>query len=421
VIYVLTRTSGRPRFFSALRASLAEQTHRDFVHIVHSDDPTDAYVEGDIVIRGSRLHIDKTTGVYGVERYQQRLLDAIPGEGWIVFVDDDDQFTSPAALAQIAAVCTDPDTMPVWRVRREHGRVSPAGWGSDTTGICWEGAAFHTRHISRAVIDSHGGADGRFWESLAQLLTVEWHDFAPFEPQRSKGYGRRVDLQDPLITVAVPILGRPHRIPRMQKRFDDPRLDLLFLPDPTDAESLEVLETRDARYLIAPAAPDYGVPTFPSKINHAYRTTTTPFLLYVGDDVKPKSDWVRRALAHLEDEKVGLLATNDQYNRNVSRGLMATHGILRRTYVEEYGGASLPDAVGPVMHEGYRHNNCDLEISWVARQRGRFRYAPDVILTHERDDRADATYDLARSHLDRDNNLRVARIPCWPNIPMEAP
>src|SRR5690606_12338522 len=54
VLYVLTRTSKRPRYFAALRANLAAQGV-PFVHVVHSDEPTDAYVAGDIVVRGDRL------------------------------------------------------------------------------------------------------------------------------------------------------------------------------------------------------------------------------------------------------------------------------------------------------------------------------------------------------------------------------
>src|SRR5690606_19450797 len=96
----------------------------------------------------------------------------------------------------------------------------------------------------------------------------------------------------------------------------------------------------------------------------------------------------------------------------VRRGLLATHGIIRRAYVEEHGSASL-DA-GPVMSEAYRHWCCDVELSAVARARGRFRYAADVILRHAPG--RDATYDLGRSFAEADRATRDARIPTWPTL-----
>lgn len=418
-LFVLTRTSRRPRMFAQLRAALAQQSH-PFTHVVHSDDPSDTYVEGDVLVRGRRL------GQCGCERYNATLLKAIRGrDGWVVFIDDDDRPVDENVLATIASFCTDPSVMPVWRVRREAGRISPGVWRGDLNtplgGLCWEAAAFHLSHVDKAIaaIDARCGADGRMWAALAKHLAVEWHDQVLFEPQQpgraGKGYGKRRDK--PLITVAVPILGRPERIPLVMRRFSDPRARPLFLPDEADEASINALEHLKATYLIAPPAAAFGVPTYASKVNHAFNVTDTEFLLYAADDVHPVGGWVDAALAHLRDESIGLLATNDELNHLNRRGVLATHGIVRRAYVERHGSASL-EGSGPVFHEGYRHWCVDVEVSYAAIQRGAFRYAPDVILRHEHPNagrsQRDATYDLGRDHSRADKALQARRVPTWP-------
>lgn len=219
------------------------------------------------------------------------------------------------------------------------------------------------------------------------------------------------------ITVAVPTLNRAEQLSEVMKRFHD--VPLLFLPDPADRKTMRKLEHAGANYGIAPIVPEFGRRTYASKINHAYRVTSTPFLLFASDDVVPEPGWVYRALAHLQDERIGLLATNDLRHHLVMRGKLATHGIVRRAYVERYGSASLPGA-GPVLHEGYGHWCVDCEISWVARERDAFKFAHDVILRHaappDRSTGIDSTYALGRSTKAQDQRLRTARIPTWPGV-----
>lgn len=421
LLYILTRTSGRPRMFTALRANLASQPYRDFLHVVHSDDPNDSYVEGDIVVRGERQPITGTR--YGPEAYMRALLQAVKTHGtpgWVLVMDDDDVY-APDALTTIASLCGDPDVMPVWKVRRENGRITPATWrGNPSTSsgrLCWENAAFHTKHLDHALnlVEPRDGNDGQVWAGLAARAIPEWHDAVLAHPQlpgrAGKGKGRRRDATA-VITVAVPILGRPQRIREVMERFADPRLEVLFLPDQTDTLSVAELERLGARYSFAHPASDFGVPTFASKINHAYNVTSTPFLLYASDDITPEEGWVDAALAQLKDEGVGLLGTNDSRHHLVRRGLLATHGIVRRAYVEHYGSASLDG--GPVMSEAYRHWCCDVEVTAVARARGAYRYASDVILRHSPG--RDATYDLGRSFATRDRATRDRRIPTWPTL-----
>jgi hypothetical protein len=227
----------------------------------------------------------------------------------------------------------------------------------------------------------------------------------------------------PSLTVAVPVLRRPDRVPVVAQRFSNESIELLFLPDPDDETTIAALDEHGLAYSFAPAAPAFGVPTYATKINHAYRVSTTPFLLYASDDVVPQAGWLPRALhALLGDERVGVLATNDMSHALVRRGKLATHGIVRRAYVERHGSASLPDA-GPIMFEGYRHWGVDCEVSYVARARGAFQYASRVVLRHDhplnRRGVMDDTYRVARSMRAQDRALRDQRLPGWPGVPKE--
>lgn len=194
---------------------------------------------------------------------------------------------------------------------------------------------------------------------------------------------------------------------------------VLFLPDETDELSIRELNRHGAWHEFAPVVPEFGCATYSSKVNHAYRVTTSPYLLYASDDIVPEAKWWISARKTLESNPtIGLLATNDTRHPLVKRGRLAVHGILRRSYIEEYGSASLPDA-GPVFWEGYRHWNCDVEVSYVARARGVFGYDPNSILKHldpRRDQTLmDSTYKLGRSFAGEDRAKRIRRCPGWPD------
>jgi hypothetical protein len=220
------------------------------------------------------------------------------------------------------------------------------------------------------------------------------------------------DDRTPEVTVAVPVLRRPRLVAEALRAFTAPRVEVLFLPDRDDRATVAELDRLGARYSFAPRALAFGVPTYASKVNHAYRVTETPFLLYAADDVRPFPRWWDEARRILRDRSIGLLATNDRRHGLVTRGLLATHGIVRRHYVEAMGSASLPGS-GPVFHEGYRHWCCDAEASYVARLRDAFRYAPQVVLMHARY-REDEVYRLGRSFAERDRATLRQRVPSWP-------
>jgi len=181
--------------FARLRASLQQQVFPGIImHVVHAE-PGCGYAEADVVVRGDRA----VGGTAPYELHQQRLLDAVAGmaPGWVTFMDDDDEYTTPHSVRRMLANATSEDIMPVWRVERERGRISPAAWmgdlGSRDGRLCWEAAAHHTSHIGLASIDANDGADGRYWQQLRHHLRLVWLDEVLTRPQSGKGRGRRRD------------------------------------------------------------------------------------------------------------------------------------------------------------------------------------------------------------------------------------
>ena len=195
IAYVLTRTAGRPRMFARLRESLAQQQFPGIImHVVHAEPGSD-YAEADVLIRGARA----TGGTAPWELHNRRLLDEVARmpPGWVCFIDDDDEYATPHSLRRMLAPATHAGIMPVWRVERENGRISPAEWAGDLSSfdgrLCLEAAAHHTTHIGKATIDANDGADGRYWHQMSQHLRVVWRDEILTRPQAGKGRGRRRD------------------------------------------------------------------------------------------------------------------------------------------------------------------------------------------------------------------------------------
>lgn len=215
-------------------------------------------------------------------------------------------------------------------------------------------------------------------------------------------------LEVDLITIAVPVLGRPRSIEVVLKRFDG--LDVLFLPDESDEATIAEIERHGASYSIAHEAEAFGVPTYATKLNRAYHVTSQPFIMYASDDIVPQPGWLEHATSALQDESIGLLGLKDGLRPDKNHLWNATHGIIRRSYIEAHGSASLEDA-GPVFWEGYRHACVDVEVTGVAIKRGAYRYEPRAALKHDR--RVDATTSIGVQFLEDDRARMRARQLRW--------
>lgn len=107
---VITRTAGRPNFFRHCRESFLRQDYPKKRHFIVLDDSKDrTYAQGDQILCLQRRN-PVAPGLYLKEA--QKRIDL----GWIVVLDDDNEFARDDALSLIAEKAIDPATQILWKV-----------------------------------------------------------------------------------------------------------------------------------------------------------------------------------------------------------------------------------------------------------------------------------------------------------------
>ncbi|MFP5223106.1 MAG: hypothetical protein ACLGSA_12520 [Acidobacteriota bacterium] len=97
-------------------------------------------------------------------------------------------------------------------------------------------------------------------------------------------------------------------------------------------------------------------------------------VLFLGDDTIPQPGFLHAALAAMSTlpDGWGLVCLND----GVHHGNFATHWLASKKLLEHLPG-------GEFFHTGYRHGFCDRELTDVARELGRYVYAPESYIIHD--------------------------------------
>jgi hypothetical protein len=194
-VYILIRTSKRPKFFAKLMESIKVQTYPNIKTIVHTDDPNDTYIEGDIIIKGERKQRTKDhKAPYNL--YNNVLLQSIPeGPGWYHFVDDDDVYVDPDGIAKVIPQCKE-NCINVFRVRRWDRKVVPQKWQRQRS-YQTECFILHTKHKNLATWWDHLGGDHDYSKKITAKLQINWiENIILCAVQEGKGYGDRFDFGD---------------------------------------------------------------------------------------------------------------------------------------------------------------------------------------------------------------------------------
>lgn len=194
-VYILIRTSGRPRFFARAMESVQKQTYKNIQTIVHTDDPRDGYVYGDIVIEGSAYGPEYGSGYYNL--YNNSLLAAIPdGPGWYHFLDDDDEYASPTVIERLVAA-SKRDHINVARVKRIMRRgvvMFPDKWRIQKS-YQTECFFLHTDHKKKAKWWGNLGGDHNYSKQLTRVLPINWIEkLVIAQAQERKGHGSKLDV-----------------------------------------------------------------------------------------------------------------------------------------------------------------------------------------------------------------------------------
>lgn len=190
-VYILIRTSNRPNFFGRMMETIKEQSYPNVVTIVHTDDPRDKYVEGDIIIRGSAYGPEFGNGSYNL--YNNRLLKAIPdGPGWFHFIDDDDEYAGIDVIAKFVNE-SKKDHVNVARVQRWKQTIWPRKWRNQRS-FQTECFLVHTDHKNRAKWWGHKGGDHNYSKKLTKRLPINWIEhLLVCKAQEGKGHGKKLD------------------------------------------------------------------------------------------------------------------------------------------------------------------------------------------------------------------------------------
>lgn len=197
IVNVLTRTSGRPKAFARCRQSILDQEVDGLVcHLVSTDDPADTYVEGDIVVPVVR------NGRWSWNDYMNKLMAAVPDDGWIMWLDDDDRFTTPHSLAVACEQITSPDDLLIWKMKFPRRLVRTGTiprscqWRrtprrGDIASAC---VMFHSKWRKLAHWPTRSCADYYAITGLYSKLRPVWIDAVLTELQGMPGRGKRKDI-----------------------------------------------------------------------------------------------------------------------------------------------------------------------------------------------------------------------------------
>lgn len=182
------------------------------------------------------------------------------------------------------------------------------------------------------------------------------------------------------IIIVVPVLHRPQRVvPLLENiRQVSPRgMRVLFVATEIDRIEISALQKAGAEHIILPGPWRPG--EFARKTNLAFQQTTEEWLFSGADDLVFHPGWAERALEAAERTGAGVVGTNDLGSPRVIAGEHATHNLIRRSYVEEFGTW---DEMGKIYHEGYTHCFVDDELVMSAKQREQWVFASESVVEH---------------------------------------
>ncbi len=212
MIYVLTRTAGRPKFFEKCAQSVFDQSYPDVVHVIgyESDDAaTRAYIDKSTHLRepilvGYPAGSPDSDGQIFYNRYFTDIykrLEHLGAENWITYLDDDDVFQDEHALQALQDAVKPPTRMVIGRadwngifpahdqmgVRPHYNSIATSGWMFRASLLPY--AHWRTDIHSNWVVAQNIYDQLEPWE-------VEWVDKVLARMQRpdgSGGHGARDD------------------------------------------------------------------------------------------------------------------------------------------------------------------------------------------------------------------------------------
>lgn len=211
--------------------------------------------------------------------------------------------------------------------------------------------------------------------------------------------------------VVVPVLGRAERIsPLVESLRATTDARLLFVCSPSDIDAKRACRSTGADTITVPWEPGRG--DFAKKTNLAYQESSEDWVFCGATDLRFRPGWLENAIQVGDRSNAGVVGTQDMGNALVKRGRHATHPLVRRTYIEVYGGTF--DSTGHIYSEEYDHQYVDLEFVETAKLRGQWAFAKKAFVEHMHPNWSkgewDPTYEKAFREAREDRALYVQRV-----------
>jgi hypothetical protein len=229
---------------------------------------------------------------------------------------------------------------------------------------------------------------------------------------------RTIDHVDlPAAALVCPLYGRPHRTATFVEACDraatGPQTIYLVCTSDRDTDiAAAAATTATVIVLDGPRQPG----DWARKINAAYRATTEPILVLMGDDVTPRPGW-HDEVANAYARGFGVIGTQDLGNRRVLSGLHSTHPAVARWYADRHGTV---DGPGAIVSEEYHHNYPDQELVETAKARGLWTFCNTAVLEHHHPNwgkgEMDWVYALGREGFDKDRWTYDLRQRLWNSL-----
>jgi hypothetical protein len=212
----------------------------------------------------------------------------------------------------------------------------------------------------------------------------------------------------PSLIILIPVLHRPHRVEPMLETTAG--YSVLFLATKNDGQEITELRRLNADYLVI--GPNQ-VGDYAKKINLGVRETKEDLIFLGADDLNFHSGWFENACKRLQPS-IGVVGTNDLGNPSVIAGHHATHSLVTRSYIENFGTI---DERGKALHEGYVHEYVDNELVMTAKKRRAWAFAKDSIVEHLHPNWGkapnDSLYMMQRQRMNLGRQLFIRRQRLW--------
>ena len=206
LVNILTRTSGRPNYFTENARSVKKQTYPHVRHIVCADDEESYEYAKDKVSDIIRVERKPRREEYGWRHspynlYCNKLMEEVT-EGWVMFLDDDEIFLNKNSLVNIMEHAQDEDDLLIWKIQFPRAVIPGPAFGKGVfpcqiDANCY---MFHSKHIWAAQWDEVKESDYRVANKLSSFLNIKWIDRVLTKVNNSKvfhgpggGLGMRED------------------------------------------------------------------------------------------------------------------------------------------------------------------------------------------------------------------------------------